>query len=146
MTDSDQSANLENAGQLRGNDRQLPFKPKRHGFVTFWLIFGLVMNCITVLIYICLGHLVEQRLGASSFTIMVIIFMCLFNSVCSIMLLSWRKAGFYGFVISTFVGFVININLRIPFIWCALGLFGFMITYAILQIKKNGISAWANLK
>jgi len=147
MTDQDQNNNPEETGNSLPEDNQFNSPtPERHGCVTAWLIFMLIANSIVALIYLFTINKLEQTLNISLRSIALLIILSALNTIFSIMLLSWKKIGFYGFAITAVIALVINIMIGISPMRALIGLAGFAILYAILQIKKDGISAWQNLK
>jgi hypothetical protein len=146
MTSNDPNDYPEEIKHLGVNDRQIPVTPERHGCVTTWLIFVLIANSLTCLFYIFEDQLMEKTLKISSITVGFIVIIGILNVVFSIMLLLWKKTGFYGYCITTIVLFVMNICIKLPIVPTVLGLFGIVILYGILQIKGKEVSAWNNLK
>ena len=88
----------------------------------------------------------EQSSRVSAIAILLLIILGASNVVFFIMLLSWKKIGFYGFAITSIAAFIINLNLGIGLTRSLIGVIGFAIFYGILQIKKDGLSAWQYLK
>jgi uncharacterized protein YacL len=124
------------------DDQNIPSTPERHGCVTTWLIFILIVNSIIALFYSFTANKISQNLNTSVLAIMGLVILCAINVVCSAMLLTWKKIGFYGFVITTILAFILNLNIGISLTRSIIGLLGFTLLYAILQIKKDGVSAW----
>jgi hypothetical protein len=120
--------------------------PERHGCVTAWLIFMLIANSIITLIYLLRATRVMQPLKISIIPMIALIIVGILNVICSIMLLQWKKIGFYGFFITSIAAFIINISIGISPLRAIIGLAGFAILYGILQIKNNGFSTWSYLK
>lgn len=131
-------------------DRNLPQKRKRHWFVTIWLSFVLVCNVLMfLLLLLAIKELrsVDEKiiaLGVGGVT--------LFNSLASSLLLRWNKTGFYLFWTSFVIELVLSIGLLASgnigvnaLITLAAGIVGIGIIYSILQLKKNGLSAWSQL-
>jgi cytochrome c oxidase subunit IV len=131
---------------LETNDQPQEIIPERHGCVTAWLILMLVLNSVCSLLYLIESNLMERKLRVSFITIVMIVIIGTLNAIFSIMLLYWKKAGFYGFLATTIVAFVINYCIKLPLITTLLGLCGIGILFGILQIKKGGRPAWYYLK
>ena len=123
-------------------DRPYTPMPERHGCVSAWLIIALVMNAIAALVYLYLANKPVQIPKLSFLTLYCFIILLILNIVFIAKLLKWKKAGFYGSCITTVIGFLINIAVGLPPMPCIVGLLSIPILYAILQIKKGGISAW----
>ena len=146
MTNNEPNEYPKQAKHLEINDRYITATPKRHGCVTAWLIFMLIANSLTCLFYFFEDQLMEKTLKISSITVGFIVLIGILNVVFSVMLLSWKKAGFYGYAITTIILFVLNICIKLPIVPTVLGLLGIGFLYGILQIKENEISAWNKLK
>lgn len=117
--------------------------PKRHGCVTAWLVFMLILNSLTALVY---AFRSMSFTNISSTVLLSLIITGILNTVFAIMLLKWKKSAFYGFGITAVFIFILNINIGISVTKSLMGLLGFAILYCILQIKENGVSAWNYLK
>ena len=163
----------------------ITWRPQRHGFVTFWLWFGIICNIIStpisILFYqslknfgeygislIMQGVEIQSYMNAVSGHALVLQVGAFINAVLLIVgywqLLNWKKWGFY---LNAFVGVafgIINI-LMMYFIgqeYLNVGLIIFpplqlfsvaigvvvsiLIHWAILQIRKYGVSCWDQLK
>jgi hypothetical protein len=68
------------------------------------------------------------------------------NVVFSVMLFLWKKWGFWGFIITSIGAFAINLSIGLGVGQSIAGLVGIAVLYGVLQIKKDNISAWANLE
>ena len=145
---NDNSDNLPEGNEnfLENDDQLQEAIPERHGCVTAWLIFMLIANSCITLIYLFTINKMERLLKVSFTSVWLLIILCASNVVFSIMLLSWKKSGFYGFIITSIAAFIINLSLGISVTRSVIGLIGFAILYGILQIKKDGVAAWQYLK
>lgn len=54
--------------------------------------------------------------------------------------------GFYGILIVGLITFAINISTGLGLLQSFYGLVGIGALFAVLQIKKNDVSAWENLE
>ena len=106
---------------------------QRHGFVTFFLWFFVIQG-IPALNNFFSGNFV---LGVPS----------ILTCIAGILLLKWKICGFFihciacffnAFVIIEYFGHSISVAITA----CAIGI---AIPYAVLKIKKNGVSAWGYL-
>lgn len=145
MTENDQNENLEQSSNFEIDDQSTLYVPQRHGCVTAWLVFMLIANSIVSFVYLFTLIKTGGVLKVSASSLIALLIIGFFNVAFSIMLLSWKKIGFYGFAISAVVTFIINISIRVSLVKCTVGLLGFLILYGILQIKRDGISAWDNM-
>lgn len=101
----------------------------------------------------------ESLLSITQTSIILSIVAAIFGIVCIILLFNWKKIGFYGQILSSTVfggisiyliskigrisGVDTTLSMILPIVSIVLGTFIF---YAILQIKKNGISCWKQLE
>ena len=67
-----------------------------------------------------------------------------FNLVCAIALFNWKKWGFWGFIISSIVTLVINLNIGLGVAQSLSGLIGVAVLYGVLQIGKEN-KGWPQL-
>ena len=120
---------------------------ERHGCVTAWLIFIIVANSITAVLYLFAGDLVSNNIpGGISTSMMVLLgILGVANIVFAILLLSWNKIGFWGFLFVSIIALVINLNIGLGIGQSLFGLVGIAILFGVLQIKKDDVSAWDNL-
>jgi len=135
-----------NSRPFINGDRPFTPLPERHGCVSAWLIFGLIVNSLVGLIYFLAANIPIHLPKVSIVSAYCIIIVSGLNVVFSIKLLKWKKIGFYGFCITAVFTFFININIGINPIASVIGLGGIAIFYAVLQIKKHGVSAWGYMK
>lgn len=121
---------------------------ERHGCVTAWLIFMLVANSLVVILYLIARRFLETSSTnhIPSWAFIVLGFMGLANVMFATALLKWQRWGFWGFAVTTLAAFVINLQIGISLIQAIFGLIGILVLYAILQIKRDGVSAWRNLE
>ena len=121
---------------------------QRHGCVTAWLVIVIILNSITALLYLFAGDMISENLpGGISNTMMILLaILGISNIVFSVMLFQWKMWGFWGFIITSIIAFAINLNIGLGVGQSILGLLGIAILYGVLQIKKDNISAWANLE
>lgn len=142
MTPTPQSNDSEESSNIL-NDKSFPTAPQRHGCVTAWLMLMLLLNSLTAIAYLFIPRL-THNMSYNAVNALAII--GIVNVICVILLLRWKKIGFYGFAITSIITIIINLNIGISPIRASLGLAGFLVLYGILQIKQDGISAWSYLK
>ena len=121
---------------------------QRHGCVTAWLILMIVVNSITAAAYLFLNNFITEILTVSSSSVIVILLglISLANVFFSVLILQWKKTGFWGFCGTSIAALVINLYIGIEVYQSVLGLLGIAVLYAILQFRKNESSAWDNLE
>ena len=127
--------------ETNGNSKQ------RHGCVTAWLIFMIIANSLTAFLYLFAGDRIAQGLPGGISNTMLILFAVLgiANIVFSVMLLNWKKIGFWGFILSSIVALILNLSVGLGIAQSIFGLVGIAILYGVLQIKKDDVTAWENL-
>jgi len=128
----------------------IPAPKQRHGCLTAYLIFMIIANSLVTLVYLPrpnyqlilfdIVHLYWTR----AFVWPVLIVAGIFNVVCAVALLRWKKWGFWGFAVSSVIIFFVNLFIGLD-IWPALvGLLGLPILYGVLQIGKED-KGWPQL-
>ena len=117
---------------------------ERHGCVTTWLVFMIVVNSLIGLVYLFVPESIAEQVPVKIpiyiFSILGLIGLA--NVVFSMALFKWKLWGFYGFIVSSLASFIINLLIGIDVIQSVMGLIGIAFLYGVLQIKKNNISAW----
>ncbi|MCB0403117.1 MAG: hypothetical protein KDD41_13600 [Flavobacteriales bacterium] len=121
---------------------------QRHGCVTAWLILMIVANSISAVMYLLAGDMIARGLPGSVSTSTLVILGIIggANVMFAIMLMQWKKMGFWGYAGSSIVILFINLSIGLGIGQSVMGLVGIGILYGILQIKKNGESAWEHLQ
>lgn len=121
---------------------------QRHGCVTAWLIFIIVVNSMVALLYLLGGDLVVENFPNDVSTPMIALLgvMSIGNVVFSVMLLRWQKVGFWGFALTSIIALAINLHIGIGMGQSITGLIGLGLLYAVLQIRSGDKSAWESLE
>ena len=159
--------------------------PERHGFVTFWLWFGIIcsiVSCVTgcmtassisnlgeygmqLIVY---GYDITNVVGLLQKASNIMMTTTIIGSICTIigyaMLLKWKKAGFWLMIIASVIIFGVDFyalsvmsdayteiglsvdykSLIVKSILITLVSWGLL--WAILHIKKDGVSCWSQLE
>ena len=118
---------------------------ERHGCVSVWLWIVIISNLVLGIYYAIMMFSAYTNTMSLGFGLLSIL--ATLNVLGAILLLRWNKCGFYLFVVSSILAALVNIgvlDLR-PTVMIS-GLFAILIWWGILQIKKNGISAWSHLE
>lgn len=133
---------MEISNKMTSNSKQ------RHGCVTAWLILIIIANSLTALFFLAAGKLVYKIAPEESLNFMLFpsAILSIANVIFSIMLLKWKKLGFYGFIITAIGILIINLYVGLDVILSFIGLFGIVALYGVLQIEKDNVSAWSNLE
>ena len=124
------------------------YTKERHWFVTGWLILKIAANCVTTYFFLkSIFILKDSPIGISEreWTIILLAAIAIINVLLSILILNWQKIGFWGFILTGVMTFILNLNIGTSLVLALLGLSGIPILFAILKIKKGGISAWEGL-
>ncbi|MDE5849808.1 MAG: serine/threonine protein kinase [Muribaculaceae bacterium] len=123
---------------------QEPDLKERHGCISAWLWVALVANAFLVLLYGIAMFGVDTRDDALGFGLCSVGAMV--NVLSAILLLRWNKPGFYMMAVCSIMAIAINIFVLNMAAYVMIGsLFAVVVWWAILQIKKNGVSAWSQL-
>jgi hypothetical protein len=120
--------------------------PKRHGCLTAYLVFMLIINTLTALSYFIMGDkLMAHYPSAPSGIQYVFGFGGIVNVVIVLALFWWKKWAFYTFCVLAVVYFGINLYIGISPVGAILGLIGPLILYGVFQIggERKG---WKYLK
>lgn len=121
-------------------------KPKRHGCLTAFLIVMIVANVLTALIYLFASDTVRQTYpDAPAWIFVLLAVMGLLNVAFAVALFQWKRWGFYGFVATAAVAFVVNLYIGLGIGQALFGLAGVAILYAVLQIGDDR-KAWPHLE
>lgn len=160
-----------------------PVEKQRHGFVTFWLWLGIIVNVISIPLTIILyqrmsnlGYLGMQLIAAGididPFSKAIgshVLIMQIVAAIAGIalivgysLILKWKKSGFWLAVVVAVIVAVVNVIMfnLIKNDYLSIGLLldfnpivqliatpiSLIILWAVLQIKKNGVSCWKQLK
>lgn len=120
---------------------------QRHEFVSAWLVLMIIVNALCALMYLCVNSFVRDCFPENTSTLTVVLLgaFSIANVVFAVMLLKWKKFGFWGFTGTSILATVINLNLGFGVGQSSGGLVGVALLYGILQIKKDDVAAWKNL-
>lgn len=147
------ASNHENASQYAAKHPYLMYNEgkqgdvqvkERHGCISVWLWVALVANVLLVLLYGIAMFGVDSTDEALGFGLCSV--GAAVNVLSVILLLRWYKPGFYMMAICSLIAIAINIFILMMEPYVMIGtLLAVVIWWAILQIKKNGASAWSQL-
>lgn len=119
---------------------------KRHGCLTTWLIFMIIGNSISTLIYLLGSQIIRQTFPTlPDWACPLLGFIGVFNVVCTIALLKWQKWGFWGFLGSSITAFVVNISLGIGIGQALSGFMGIVCLYVVFNLGKEN-KGWSQLE
>ena len=118
---------------------------QRNGCISFWLWLAIIANVAMTIFYAVSMFNInsgEMALGFGLCSIFGVV-----NVLSAILLLRWNKIGFYMMVVSSIMAIIVNICvLKMDPIAMLSSLFAIVIWWAILQMKKDGVSAWSQLQ
>ncbi|MBK3519568.1 hypothetical protein [Carboxylicivirga marina] len=120
---------------------------QRHGCVTAWLILMIITNSLSAVLYLFGGDMISQSFpnGISDSMLTLLAVLGVANVVFSFLLLKWKRLGFWGFLLTSLGALAVNLMVGLGITQSLLGLIGIGILFAVLQIKKDDVSAWDNL-
>lgn len=121
---------------------------QRHGCVTAWLIFMIIANSLTAILYLFAGDMIAPNLpdGISDSMLILLAVLGIANVIFSILLFNWKKLGFWGFIITSISALIINLSIGLGIGQSLFGLIGIAVLYGVLQIKRDNTPAWNNLE
>ncbi|MGV9003836.1 hypothetical protein [Flavobacterium sp.] len=121
---------------------------KRHGCLTAWLIFMMIGNALSSLIYFIISPklLEPQGIVMTKEQMILLGFLGIINLAFCVGLWYWKKWAFYGFAISGSMMFLTNLNLGTDLVSASLGLVGVLLLFSLLQMKKGEKSGWEQLE
>ena len=124
------------------------YNKQRHGCLTAWLVLSIVLNSLLAIVYLFAGDIINKNLSHGISTPMLIALALLgaANVVFAVLLLQWKKLGFWGFIGTSILALIINLNIGLAVGQSLFGLVGIAILYGVLQIKNNDVSGWSNLQ
>jgi hypothetical protein len=119
---------------------------QRHGCLTAWLILMIIANSLTSLAFFMGSQSVRLNFPmAPPWAFPVLGALGVINLVCAIALFKWKKWGFFGFAASSIVAFVVNLMVGVPILQALLGIVGFVVLFAVLQIGTEN-KGWTQLE
>ena len=120
---------------------------QRTGITTGWLIFMLVINILSALLYLFKQDLVANDFhnGIPAFMLFLLAILSIINILFIVLVFKWIKKGVWGLIVTNILAVVINIYNGLGIGQSLLGLLGIVVLLLILQIKKNNHSNWSNL-
>lgn len=125
---------------------QLPEPKQRHGCLTTYLVFMMVVNSATSILYLVGAEGIKQSVpNIPDWAFPILSIVGIFNLACAIALFRWKKWGFWGFVASSVGAFLINLSIGLGIGSAVGGLIGIAVLYGVLQIGKE-LKGWSQLE
>jgi len=129
---------------------------RRHGFLSFILWLQLIGQIVILIAYLfgfdfkpnSLENIILFGSYSSNFNYIFSVLLIPILEITSItLLLNWKKYGFILYIISNIISLIISPKtgflgqslIFLPILWL-------LLIFALLQLKKDGVSAWNNLK
>jgi len=140
----DQNDILDDMDQTRAKSR--------HGCVSASLIFMIIIYALGAMLYFFFYENMMEMMPEESLeqmpdtNPMILGVMSILNLVFAVLLLQWKKIGFWGFVATSIISLGLNISSGLGITSIIGGLVGILILYGILQIPKDEVSTWKHLE
>lgn len=125
---------------------QVPAGKKRHGCLTTWLILMIIGNVYAIFLNLTSMNTIISYYGTSSFMVLFLCALGVLNIVCGVALFKWKKWGFYGFIVSSALVFIINLAIGLNLYQSIAGLIGIAVLYGVLQIGNQTNKGWPQLE
>lgn len=121
-------------------------KKERNIILTLFLIFSIIANIIVSFNYINLITSESQLFTTYPLKTIVIFILGIFGIVFDTLILKWNKIGFFGALVQVSLVFFMNMSFEeITLSQSLYGIYGLLTLFILMQIKKNGVSAWAHI-
>lgn len=133
---------------MEENNANIIDAKKRHGCVTAYLIFVIVISAVGALIYlssIFLSLTLGIKLHLPQIQILFFTILASANVAAMILILKWKKIGFWLITASAVCAFIINF-MNGHGIYAFIGLAGIIALLSVLQFERDEVSAWDNLE
>jgi hypothetical protein len=129
-------------------ENEQTLKKQRHGCVTSLLIFMMMANSASVILYLFATEFISKTLSieiSDSDKIFLSLFQ-IANFISCILLFQWKKIGFWLYIVTNVATVVLSIyqGKGISQLWSAL--FGVALLFGVMQIAtKNRKTTWNEL-
>jgi len=129
-----------------GNPKATSTQSGRHGCLTTYLVFVIIVNSAVALVYL-FGREWLQRNGPQTpeWAFWLLAICGLSNVISAIALLRWKRWGFWLFVVSTITALAINFSIGLGPQGIFGAVLGIAILYAVLHIGGER-KAWPRLQ
>ena len=127
------------------NPNPTPSPSDRHGCVTTYLVFVIIINSAMALLYLFASEWLRRN-GANTpdWALWALAGAGVVNVVSAVALLRWKRWGFWLSVASAVAGMVVNVTIGLP--QGIIGaIFGIAVLYGVLHIGKEQ-KAWPRLQ
>ena len=121
-------------------------RKERHGCVTTYLIFMILVNSGFSLLYLFGSDRLRQNgMNMPDWAFLALATAGVVNVICAVALLKWKRWGFWGFVVSAIAIFAVNLAIGLGPLSGIGGAAGVLVLYGVLQIGKER-KAWSQLE
>ena len=111
-------------------------EPVRGGCLTAFLIFMIIVNALTAILYIVQHEVIAKSFPALHPALIAVLTLAtVVNIFLAIAVWKWKKWGVYGFVIVAIFAFAINMYVGVPVISAFIGLLGPIILALLVRPK-----------
>lgn len=118
----------------------------RHGCLIAYLIVMILVNAMVAASYSASRVQLQEKFPEMpDWTFPTLTLLGLVNVICAVALFNWRKWGFWGFCLSSFITVFVNIEAGLPVSQAVSGLVGIAILYLVLQIGNHN-KGWPQLR
>lgn len=117
-----------------------PIEKERHGFVSFWFVVMIIVNAIALVTNLISG------VSTGKGSLFALSALAVSNLVAVGFLYSWKKKGFWLFVVNAALSIVVNSAYLGFSAYALMPLLSIGVLWLILKIKKNGVSCWELLE
>ena len=104
----------------------------------------IILNSIYSLVYLASAVGSGSKSGLPTAALLLLSLVGIANVACAIALFKWKKAGFYGFIVTSAVAFIVNISIGLGIGPSLVGLGGIGLLFGILHIGKEQ-AGWRQL-
>ena len=121
---------------------------QRHGCLTAWLIYLTIAYSIVSITYFFNTDEISEISPYKTSQNILLIYgsLGILSIVFCILLFKWIRLGFWGILITSIIVLITQIINGHGIFQPLIGLFGIIVLYALLQVKKGNVSGWNNLE
>jgi hypothetical protein len=123
-----------------------PARKERHGCLTTYLIFMIVVNSAVSLLYVLGSDRLRQNgMNPPDWAFWALAAAGVVNVICAIALLRWKRWGFWGFLASAIATLAVNLAIGLGPLSAVGGAVGVLVLFGVLQIGKER-KGWSQLE
>jgi len=119
---------------------------RRHEFLTAWLVILIAGNSLAIVTNLLAGLVFGQDFQIdSAWVFMVLVVGGILNIYFAIALFHWKKWGFYGFIATTILAFLVSSSWGASRMQAYAGFIGVVVLYGALQMGNKN-KGWKQLE